>query len=139
MRIYFDENFPSVFINGLKTIQDGRKDDDIEVCSIISEFGQSAPDETWIPQVALKHGVVITHDKEIHRQRAQRELYESNKIGFFFMKTPKKTGLLYWDIVRLIIHCWPEICEKAKQTKSPFAYTIDHSTKKINLLNRTIF
>ena len=114
MRIYFDENFPLKFIEGLQVIQNGKKDDNIEVCSIQSEFGQGVHDEDWIPQVASKHGVAITHDKNIHRIRAQRDLYESNKIGLFFMIPPKKTGLSYWDSVRLIIHCWPEICEKAK-------------------------
>lgn len=133
MRIYFDENFSPALVDGLRRIQDGRKADDIAVCSIIEEFGRGAPDETWIPGIASRHGVVITQDTNIHRTRAQWMLCQTNKIGVFFVKPPKK-GWGYWDIVRLVVRWWPDISRLAKDTNRPFGFCIEHDSAKIKSL-----
>jgi hypothetical protein len=92
MRLYFDENFSPALISGLRTIQDGRKKDDILVCSVAEEFGRGAKDEDWIPAVAARHGVVLTQDTNIHRTRAQWELCVSNKIGSVFLSPLRRAG-----------------------------------------------
>ena len=132
MRIYFDENFSPHLINGLKIIQEGRKDD-IEVYSIKDEFGQGVDDEVWIPRVASQRGVAITQDNYIHRSRAQWELCQANKIGVFFVR-PSKKNWNYWTSVQLIIHCWQDICKAAKDTPRPFAYEINPNTKRVKPL-----
>jgi hypothetical protein len=116
-----EDLFRREFLSCSRRIQDGRKSDDILVCSVIEEFGRGSPDETWIPAVASRHGVIITQDVNIHRLKAQWELCQSNKIGIFFVKPPKK-GWSYWDIVRLVVRWWPEI--------SRLAY-IEHDAAKI--------
>lgn len=133
MRIYFDENFSPALVEGLRRIQDGRRRDDITVCSVIEEFGRGAPDEIWIPGVASRHGVVITQDLNINRTRAQWELCRANKIGIIFIKLPKK-GWDYWDIVRLIVRWWSEISQRAKNTLRPFGLCIEHDSSKIKYL-----
>jgi len=55
MRVYIDENFSPALVEGLRRIQEGRRTDDITVCSVIEEFGRGAPDETWIPSVASRN------------------------------------------------------------------------------------
>src|SRR5690625_5941979 len=74
MRIYFDENFSPALISGLKRIQDGRRSEGIDVCSVKEEFGQGCRDEEWIPEIAKRHGVIITQDLNINRTRAQWQL-----------------------------------------------------------------
>jgi hypothetical protein len=133
MRIYFDESFSPALIEGLRRIQEGRRSDDITVCSMIEEFGRGAPDETWIPGVASRHGVVITQDININRTRAQWELCRVNKIGVFFVRPPKK-GWSYWQIVQLVIRLWPKISELARDTTRPFGFYIEHDSTKIKLL-----
>jgi hypothetical protein len=130
MRIYFDENFSPALIDGLRRIQEGRRSDDITVCSVIEEFKRGVPDETWIPGVASRHGVVITQDININRTRAQWELCRINKIGVFFVRPPKK-GWSYWEIVQLIIRLWPHISELARETAKPFGFSIQHDSTKI--------
>jgi len=130
MRIYFDENFSPALIEGLRRIQEGRRSDDITVCSVSEEFKRGAPDETWIPGVASRHGVVITQDININRTRAQWELCRTNKIGVFFVRPPKK-GWSYWQIVQLIIRHWPKISELARDTERPFGFYIEHDSTKI--------
>jgi hypothetical protein len=130
MRIYFDENFSPALIDGLRRIQEGRRSDDITVCSVIEEFKRGVPDETWIPGVASRHAVVITQDININRTRAQWELCRINKIGVFFVRPPKK-GWSYWEIVQLIIRLWPHISELARETAKPFGFSIQHDSTKI--------
>jgi hypothetical protein len=133
MRIYFDENFSPALIEGLKRIQDGRRRDDITVCSVIEEFGRGAADETWIPAVATRHGVVITQDLNINRTRAQWELCRTNRIGVFFVRPPKK-GWSYWQIVQLVVRLWPQISELARDSERPFGFCIEHDSTKIKAL-----
>ena len=130
MRIYFDENFSPAFVEGLRKIQEGRRSDDIVVCSVSEEFGRGAPDEAWIPSIASRHGVVVTQDCNIHRTRAQWELCRTNKIGVFFIRPPKK-GWGYWQIVQLIIRHWPQISELARQTDRPFGFYLEHDGTKL--------
>jgi hypothetical protein len=52
MRIYFDENFSPALAAGMRAFQDGRKGEDVEVCSIETEFGRGIDDEVWIPGIA---------------------------------------------------------------------------------------
>ena len=134
MRIYFDENFSPALIEGLRRIQEGRRRDGIEVCSVKEEFGQGSPDEEWIPGIAIRHGAVITQDTNIHRTKAQWELCRRNKIGIFFVKPPKK-GWSYWDIVQLIFRWWPRISVLSRDTERPFGFCIEHNSSKIKPLN----
>jgi hypothetical protein len=133
MRIYFDENFSPALVKGLRCIQDGRRSDDITVCSVVEEFGKSSPDEIWIPNIAKKHGVVITQDININRLNAQWQLCKVNRIGVFFVKPPKR-GWDYWYIVRLVIGLWPEITKQAKECTRPFGFYIEAGTGKMKPL-----
>lgn len=125
MRVYFDENFSPHLIGGLRHLQEGRRSDGVTVCSIVDEFGRGAADETWIPGIASRHGVAITQDINIHRTRAQWELCQSNKIGVFFFKPPKKQGWSYWQIVELVVKNWSEIKRHAGESRRPFAYVVE--------------
>lgn len=133
MRIYFDENISPALVEGLRRIQEGRRSDDILVCSVIEEFGRGAADEEWIPGVAQRHGVVITQDFNIHRTRAQWELCRQNRIGIIFLKPPRK-GWSYWDIVQVVIRWWPEVSAIAKNIERPFGRYIEFHASKIKSL-----
>jgi len=133
MRFYFDANFSPHFIKGLGAIQDGRKSDDVTVHSVAEEFGQSSPDEEWIPRVASRHGIVITQDINIHRAQAQWALCQANKIGIFFFQPPK-SGWDYWFIVQLIIRRWAEMTSLARGRKKPFGYIVKANKHRMSKL-----
>jgi hypothetical protein len=133
MRIYFDENFSSHLVAGMKAFQEGRRRDDVTVFSVEEEFGRGTPDETWIPAVAKAHGVALTQDTNIHRARAQWELCQGNKIGVFFFKPPKD-GWTYWRLIQLVVRLWPEITRLASETKRPFGYVVDARKTKIQAI-----
>lgn len=134
MRIYFDENFSPHLVEGIRQIQEGRKSEDVSVCSVSEEFGRGVDDEVWIPGIARRHGVAITQDVNIHRTRAQWELCQVNKIGVFFFKPPKKEGWSYWQIVQLAIRHWPEIKQLTEQSRRPFGFVVEMHRNKIRRL-----
>jgi len=136
MRVYFDENFSHYLVEGLAHIQQGRGSDGIDVCSVVGEFGKGTPDNTWIPGIAARHGVVLTQDTNIHRTNAQWELCQASKVGVFFLVPPKK-GWSYWTIVQLVVRWWPEICRMSKSNDRPFACRIDTYSRHPRPLLRT--
>src|SRR4051812_18165051 len=115
MRFYFDENFSPHLVGGMRIFQEGRRSEGVSVSSIREEFGQGAKDESWIPGIAIRHGVAITQDLNIHRTLAQWELCRSNKIGIFFIKPPKKEGWTYWDIIQLVVKLWPDFVHAGRE------------------------
>ncbi len=129
MRIYFDENFSHRVVAGMREFQDARPSEGVSVIWNADEFGKGAADEDWIPQVASKHGVVLTQDLNIHRTRAQWDLCRANKIGIFFFKPPK-SGWSHWIIVREVVNRWEEI-KKLAANPRPFGYVIEQRKSKI--------
>ena len=133
MRIYFDENFSHRIASGMREFQNARPSEVVTIHWCPDEFGLGAADEDWIPQVASKHGVVLTQDQNIHRTRAQWELCQQNKIGVFFFKPPR-AGWDHWVIVREVVNRWEEIKRIASGQKRPFGFIVEHRGRKMSKL-----
>lgn len=129
IRILIDENLSEYFAAGLNIMQ-FPLGDDIEVTSIISEFGKGVKDEEWIPKWGRQKGIFITQDIKITTRRQQAQLLTQYNLGAFFLDVPK--NYRYWDKVKVIIDRWPEIAQIIKRTKRPFAYLI--TPRKIEML-----
>ena len=99
MRLYFDENFSPHLVKGMRAIQDGRWSEGVTVTSVEEEFGRGAADEVWIPEVASRHGIALTQDLNIHRQRPVGTLQNERNRSFLF-QAPKEV-----KIVELLGHC----------------------------------
>jgi PIN like domain len=124
MRIFFDENFSHFLSDGISLFQEGRRSENIEVLHIATFFEKGIPDETWIPEVAKMHGVVITQDININRTRYLHELCNEYKIGMFFFKSPSKNTYTYWEWIEQVVSNWSEIKTLSKDTKRPFSFLI---------------
>jgi len=134
MKIYFDENFPPALVKGLREFQKGAGGrEGIEVLLIKEEFGSGTADEVWIPEVAKRHGVVITQDTNIHRLNAQWDLCETNKLGLFFFQPPKK-GWHYWKIVETVVVQWAKIKDLSREQSPPFGYRYTASSPRFKKL-----
>ena len=135
MRIYFDENFSPHLIAGMKSIQNGRRSEEVDVFSVADEFGRGCPDEVWIPGVAKRHGIILTQDQNIHRARAQWELCRCNKVGIFIFKPPKRAkAWSYWDIVQLVVRHWPAIKELVGIESRPFGRVVEMHQRRFGIL-----
>lgn len=133
MRIYFDENFSHRIASGMREFQSARPSEGVTVVWNPDEFGKGAEDEEWIPQVASKHGVLLTQDLNIHRTRAQWDLCRMNKIGVFFFKPPR-AGWDHWVIVREVVNRWEEIKRLSGSLKRPFGFVIEQRKSKMGPL-----
>jgi PIN like domain len=89
MRIYFDENFSPHLVAGIRAIQKGRPSDGVMVASVEEEFGRGAPDDIWIPGVAIRYGIALTQDLNIHRVRANGNYAKPTKSEFSFSSLQK--------------------------------------------------
>lgn len=117
--------------SGLAELQRGRPNEGFSVIHSPDEFGRGCADEDWIPQIAAKHGVIITQDINIYRVDAQWDLCKNNKLGVFFFKPPAGWG--YWMIVNEIVRRWAEI-KNLSAASRPFGFLIEHNRKKFKKL-----
>lgn len=65
MIIYVDENIPSALADGLNVLQEPinvKKGINVNVRSLIKDFGIGAKDEVWIPLAGEKKACIITQD-----------------------------------------------------------------------------
>lgn len=120
-KVLIDENLSEYFAEGLETLQKPNSDN-IEVTSIVKEFYRGVADEEWIPSWGKRNGVFITQDRRISTRKNQVQLLMDHKLGAFFLNVPKTYR--YWDKVKIVINNWPEIVEKIKSAKRPFAFEI---------------
>lgn len=127
VKIYLDENLPSLLADGLNKLTQPlhqRQGIKIEISSIAQEFGKGTADEEWIPQFGKIGGIVLTQDFNIQRIKAQRELYIQHKIGLLIIRPPSKSGLSYWEMVKLLVKNCEDIVKFLKKSSVPFAATI---------------
>jgi hypothetical protein len=124
MKIYIDENMPPQLARALNIIQEAlnnKENTNIQVLSVVDEFGKGTPDEEWIPKVS--GSIVITQDYNIQRTRHQRDLYIKHGVGMIFIKSSSKNGMSFWDFTQLLIKKWDDIRKKVRKGQFPFAYT----------------
>ncbi len=125
MIIYIDENMPPPLAQGLHVLQqplNARNNTNIEVKSIKTVFGAGTKDEDWIPLVGQQGACVLTQDYNIQRTRHQKALCEAHQLGLFFLCPPSKTGLAYWDMVRLCVERWSQLLRIIDREQRPFSY-----------------
>ncbi len=135
MKIFLDENFSKYIAEALNCFQKGYRSEDVEVLHIAERFGIGSPDEEWIPQVAQMHGVILTEDANIYRQRSQYALCQECKVGIFFFRPPKKQSFTYWQWVEIVMKHWSSVKSIAKDAKRPFAFEITPHTKTPKIMS----
>jgi hypothetical protein len=124
MIVYVDENMPPRLAEALNLLQQplNTKGIGVEVQSIVHAFGRGTKDEVWIPRAGQQGACILTQDFNIHRIRHQRALCEEHKLGMFFIQPPSKSGLLYWDMVKLVIDRWEQLIKIVNREQPAFYY-----------------
>lgn len=126
MTIYIDENLSPFLAQGFHFLQipeNTKLREAVEVRSI-RDFGVGAADEDWIPQAGKADSCILTQDYNLRRISHQQTLCEQYNLGMFYIRTPSKSGFLYWDMVKLLVKHWPEITRIATRENRPFAFKI---------------
>lgn len=110
MIVYIDENLARGF-HILQAPENIKLNGDIEVRSIVDEFGRGYLDEEWIPMAGEKESCINTQDYNLRRIRHQKELCDKYRLGMFYLRPPAKTGFTYREIIGILYKHWPEICK----------------------------
>ncbi len=108
MIFYFDENIPPQIARAINLL-----DKNNEIYTVKDKY-QGLKDLELIPKLAEEKAVLITFDKNMRKNRAERTALEQNKMIVFFFATQIKD---YWDFVKLNIKIWKKITELVKKTK----------------------
>jgi len=132
MIIYIDENISPYLAKGFRILQQPlnlKLKEEIDIRSIKEEFGQGAQDEQWIPIIGEKGACIITQDYNIKRTRHQHKLCNEYNLGVFYIRSSSKTGMKYWEMVKLMAKHWENINKIAISRKRPFAFRVTSNGK----------
>ncbi len=122
MEIFLDENLSEYAAEGLNLLSKGHFPE-IQVYSTKQKFGKGVSDEIIIPEIGKINGVLITRDYNIARSQLQFSLCKEHSIGIFFLRLEKGSDR-HWDLVRLLINRWQEICDLSINERKPFAFKV---------------
>lgn len=123
MKIYFDENYSYHLVYAIKHLNEYFQNE-IEVIFLPDRFHKGIKDQEWMEAIASENAIVITQDKNIKRNKYERELYLALNIGIIFWKAPSTSGIGFWDITLQLVKKWPKICKLAihRNYDVPFQY-----------------
>jgi hypothetical protein len=95
-------------------------------------FGQRTPDDQWLVAAAQNHWTVITKDKRIRFNEAERRAIQDARVGCFVLLSPKLTR---WTMARLLLQVWERLEDIAAHEPRPFIYGVhaDGSVRPLRL------
>ncbi len=105
MIFYFDENLPKQLAHALNEL-----DRDNEILSVKDHF-EGMKDIELIPEIAKLNAILITHDKRMKKNRAERMILEEYNLTVFF----SSSNLDYWTTVIMFVKNWEKIVSEAKR------------------------
>lgn len=127
MTLYVDENLPRTIVEGFNILHEPqafKTGHHLVLKYIPDEFGSGCKDPKWLPKLDPE-ACVLTVDRHIQKNASERELYQVNEVGMFFLRGKSyKQSMLYWEMVAGLANHWPAICRIACTEQRPFAYQV---------------
>jgi hypothetical protein len=95
-------------------------------------FGQRTLDDQWLVAAAQNGWTVITKDKRIRFNEAERRAIWDARVGCFVLLSPK---LNRWTMAQLLLKVWEQLEEIAAREPRPFVYGVhaDGSVRPLRL------
>jgi hypothetical protein len=95
-------------------------------------FEQRTPDDQWLVAAAQSGWIVVTKDKRIRFNEAERRAIHDARVGCFVLLSPKLTR---WTMAGLLLRVWDRLEEIATSEPRPFIYGVyaDGSVKPLRL------
>ena len=118
-KFFFDNTTSYRLVNGLKAFGE-------DVVHLRDRFAQNTPDEEWIPVVGGEHLFVVTHDKRLRRNPAQRKALLDAGLGVFLLAS-SVSG--HCEVITMVVDRWPEIKQAASREARPFVLQVPHRGK----------
>ena len=112
MTFFFDNQMSERIVDGLKAFGEN-------VVHLREEFSGSAKDVEWLPSVGQNGWILISRDKKLLKNPAEKELFIKYQVGGILLDAK---GLSICDQVEQIVRNWKTIKRLSSSTKKPFAY-----------------
>lgn len=84
-------------------------------------FSHDVHDDIWLAVVGDRDWIVITNDKRLRFNQAERQALIAHGVGCF---TLGGDSLSRWEQVRVLARAWDRIQEVIDNTPRPFIFTI---------------
>jgi hypothetical protein len=84
-------------------------------------FAERTRDDTWLIAAARNGWTVITKDKRIRFNEAERRAVQDARVGCFVLLSPKLTR---WTMAQLLLRVWQRLEELAAHEPRPFIYGV---------------
>jgi hypothetical protein len=96
-------------------------------------FEPDTPDDHWLIAAASNGWTVITKDKRIRFNEAERRAIQDARVGCFVLLSPRLTR---WTMARLLLQIWERLEEISAQEARPFIYGVhaDGSIRRLRLV-----
>jgi hypothetical protein len=95
-------------------------------------FDQRAPDDRWLTAAAHNGWTVVTKDKRIRFNEAERRAIRDARVGCFVLLSPKLTR---WTTARRLLQIWDRLEDIAARESRPSIYGVhaDGSIRPLQL------
>ncbi|MBX5493467.1 MAG: DUF5615 family PIN-like protein [Chloroflexi bacterium] len=114
MTYFFDRNLGRRVPDALKLLgADVVKHDDL--------FDPTTPDDEWLAVAAQRGWIIITRDKRLRFNEAERQAIVQARLGCFVLLSPKLTR---WAMARLLLQVWDKLEAIVAQEPRPFIYGV---------------
>jgi len=122
---FFDNNISPRLVNILREL-------DVDALHLKQVFPENTDDVDWIPRAGQEGRIVITADREIRRNTAERAALRQNNVTALFLQRAflKRTK---WPQAEWLIKHWLKIDAQAQKLRQGTTMLISDNGKLISL------
>lgn len=94
---------------------------DLPIESHADHFSHDTPDDVWLAAVARRGWVVVTNDKRIRFNQAERRAIVDHRVGCFVFTSGNRTK---WGLLQILAKAWAGIQDIADTSERPFIFSL---------------
>jgi predicted nuclease of predicted toxin-antitoxin system len=121
VKFFFDNDIGRPIADGLKRFGE-------DVCHLQDHFREDVTDIEYLEYIGKQGWFLITHDKNIRKNKAERTALKKHRVGAFFLGGK---SMSIWQRVKQVVTAWEQIKQKAQSEKRPFAFVVSRAGKKL--------
>lgn len=114
MTFFFDNDISIKLVRALREV-------DQDVVHLQEVFAETTPDIIWLELVGNEGWFLVTHDKNIRKNKAEREALKRYGVGAFFLAG---SSMSTWDRVKQVVRAWEKMQAKTVSKTPPFAFVV---------------
>jgi PIN like domain len=97
-------------------------------------FAHDAHDDVWLSAVGDRGWIVVTNDKRIRYNEAERQALIAHGVGCFTLGGGSRSR---WEQVRILARAWDRILDAIDSSPRPFIFTI-HANGRLEQIHPVV-